>query len=201
MSEGTFRGWTPGKRFGFITPDGGGSEVFLHMADVADPPKFVSGTRVRFACQRTERGTRATNIIAMEGTPMSGPSSTSAIGGLASILGRPGAGSAVTVVEDERMLSEDVEDLDTQDVRAEIIEEIAKWKLEAKAEDNDRYFWHVHETDEISSGDKYFVIGRKGSGKTAICEYLNRTKQYDVLPDPFLPMTKYLSPDEISSVS
>ncbi|MBI5430741.1 MAG: hypothetical protein HY938_09845 [Nitrosomonadales bacterium] len=64
-----------------------------------------------------------------------------------------------------------------------LIQEIATWKREGKAEDNDRYFWHVKEVDQIARGDKYFVIGRKGAGKTALCEYFNRQKKYDVFAE------------------
>ena len=80
-------------------------------------------------------------------------------------------------------MSEDIEELDTASVSTGLLEEVAGWKREAKAEDNDRYFWHVSETDRISQGDKYFVIGRKGSGKTAICEYFSRQTAFDVFAE------------------
>jgi hypothetical protein len=80
--------------------------------------------------------------------------------------------------DDERLMSEDIEELDTAGVKTGLLKEIARWKREAKAEDNDRYFWHVTEADKISKGDRYFVIGRKGSGKTAICEYFSRQTRH-----------------------
>ena len=46
------------------------------------------------------------------------------------------------------------------------------WKLEAKQEDSLRYFFHVQEASEIVNGDKFYIIGRKGSGKSAISQYL-----------------------------
>lgn len=46
------------------------------------------------------------------------------------------------------------------------------WKLEAKQENNTRYFFHVNEAKKILNGDKFYVIGRKGSGKSAISEYV-----------------------------
>ncbi|MEQ2936098.1 hypothetical protein AAAX57_20400, partial [Bacteroides fragilis] len=54
-----------------------------------------------------------------------------------------------------------------------LLTEIAKrWKLDAKLEDTDRYFYSQNEVDDILSGEKCYVIGRKGTGKTAISEYL-----------------------------
>jgi len=54
----------------------------------------------------------------------------------------------------------------------ELLKEISKWKLEAKLEDNDRYFFHLNELQSIEDGNHCYVIGRKGTGKTAISEYL-----------------------------
>ena len=76
-----------------------------------------------------------------------------------------------------------MEELDTTGVPIDLLKEIAQWKREAKAEDNDRYFWHVHEADEIAKGDKYFVIGRKGCGKTALCEYFGKQSRYDLFAE------------------
>jgi hypothetical protein len=53
-----------------------------------------------------------------------------------------------------------------------LIEEIAEWQIEAKSEDNERYFFHLSEAKEILLGKKNYVIGRKGTGKTAICEHI-----------------------------
>lgn len=84
---------------------------------------------------------------------------------------------------DLTIVSEELEELDASHVDKILIQEIATWKREGKAEDNDRYFWHVKEVDQIARGDKYFVIGRKGAGKTALCEYFNRQKKYDVFAE------------------
>ncbi|WP_163371780.1 P-loop ATPase, Sll1717 family [Endozoicomonas acroporae] len=55
----------------------------------------------------------------------------------------------------------------------ELLEEIEGWKLEAKLEDNKRYFYHTRVVNRILKGQKLYVVGRKGTGKTAITEYLN----------------------------
>jgi hypothetical protein len=61
-----------------------------------------------------------------------------------------------------------------------IIDEITTWKLEAKLEDTARYFYHVSEVKFIEDGRKSYVIGRKGTGKTAVAEHLNKIKSHDV---------------------
>ncbi len=61
----------------------------------------------------------------------------------------------------------------TNEQRREVIEEIAdNWKLEARSEDSKRYFYNYQEIRRIKNGTKSYVIGRKGSGKTAISEHL-----------------------------
>lgn len=58
-------------------------------------------------------------------------------------------------------------------LRADLIKEIAtNWKLEAKSEDVGRYFYHMNEVETIMGGAKNYVIGRKGTGKTAISEFI-----------------------------
>jgi hypothetical protein len=76
------------------------------------------------------------------------------------------------VSEAEEIISDDdLSDGDLNPVSTSLVKEVAGWKLEAKNEDNERYFFHVREVENIESGDKCYVIGRKGSGKTAISEY------------------------------
>jgi hypothetical protein len=54
------------------------------------------------------------------------------------------------------------------------------WKLDAKTENSDRYFYHVKEVQRIVDGKRSYVIGRKGTGKTAISEHIAG------LEDPFI---------------
>lgn len=54
-----------------------------------------------------------------------------------------------------------------------VLSSIAKnWKLEAKLEKEKDYFYHVDEVNSILKGEKYYIIGRKGTGKSMISEYL-----------------------------
>lgn len=58
-------------------------------------------------------------------------------------------------------------------LRADLIKEIANnWKLEAKSEDVGRYFFHMSEVETILAGTKNYIIGRKGTGKTALSEFI-----------------------------
>ncbi|GGB03017.1 P-loop ATPase, Sll1717 family [Agarivorans gilvus] len=54
----------------------------------------------------------------------------------------------------------------------QLLEEIENWKLEAKLEDSKRYFYHTRVVGRLLKGNKSYVIGRKGTGKTAISEHL-----------------------------
>ncbi len=53
-----------------------------------------------------------------------------------------------------------------------ILKELANWKLEAKFEDTERYFYFGREAQLALDGSKCFVIGRKGTGKTAISQHI-----------------------------
>lgn len=71
-----------------------------------------------------------------------------------------------------------------------ILQEISEnWKVEAKQEDNLRYFFHIREAEKILHGEKFYVIGRKGSGKSAISQYVlnlcneNNAKGYKVFTE------------------
>lgn len=81
------------------------------------------------------------------------------------------------------ILSDEIEELNTEGISHDLLEELSRWKREARAEDNRRYFWHVQEADEIHKGDKYFVIGRKGCGKTALCEYFTNQESFDLFAE------------------
>lgn len=63
----------------------------------------------------------------------------------------------------------------------EVIKNIAaKWKLDARFEDTNKYFFNYEEVKQILNNEKCYVIGRKGSGKTAICEHIVKTEEYNV---------------------
>ncbi len=54
-----------------------------------------------------------------------------------------------------------------------LLEEIRdNWKLDARSENSEQYFYHVKEVERIISGKRSYVIGRKGTGKTSITQYI-----------------------------
>lgn len=53
------------------------------------------------------------------------------------------------------------------------VKNIAKnWKIDALVDDISKYFYSYEEVSSVLSGDYCFVIGRKGSGKSALCKHV-----------------------------
>ncbi len=53
---GTVKWFNPGKGYGFIAPDEGGNDIFVHISAVqhAGMRKLIEGERIRFALQQRE---------------------------------------------------------------------------------------------------------------------------------------------------
>ena len=60
-----------------------------------------------------------------------------------------------------------------------ILEEIDSWKLDAKFENSDRYFYPIDNFNKIESGEYSYVIARKGCGKTAISQRIYANPSYN----------------------
>lgn len=83
----------------------------------------------------------------------------------------------------------------------------SNWKLEAKLEES-KYFYHYNEVNNILENKRCFVIGRKGTGKTAICNHIVNIKKHDCFSErlsfknyPFnelysLSNNKYTAPNQ-----
>ncbi|MGL3819798.1 P-loop ATPase, Sll1717 family [Sphingopyxis sp. R3-92] len=61
----------------------------------------------------------------------------------------------------------------------EAFDQIRKWKLEANEENSSRYFYRLPELADLEAGELCFVIGRKGSGKTAIAAHISERASFD----------------------
>ncbi len=66
MSVGTVKWFNPAKGFGFIQPDGGSKDVFVHVSAVerSGLGYLSEGQRVKFEVQRDPRGPKAVNLQA-----------------------------------------------------------------------------------------------------------------------------------------
>lgn len=69
MATGTVKWFNDAKGFGFIEPDGGGTDVFAHFSAIAmDGFKTLKqGSRVTFEIQQGPKGQLAQNIVAQPG--------------------------------------------------------------------------------------------------------------------------------------
>ena len=66
MTIGTVKFFNAGKGFGFISPEGGGGDVFVHASAVeaAGLRVLSEGQRVNFDIQPDARGSKAANLSA-----------------------------------------------------------------------------------------------------------------------------------------
>lgn len=60
-----------------------------------------------------------------------------------------------------------------------VLKEISRWSIEAKDEDTEKYFYYFDDIKALEEGYKNYVIGRKGTGKTAIAEFLHQKDDYN----------------------
>lgn len=67
MTIGTVKFFNTGKGFGFISPDGGAKDVFVHATAVeaAGMRSLNEGQRVEFDIQPDARGSKAANLKAV----------------------------------------------------------------------------------------------------------------------------------------
>lgn len=65
MATGTVSKFMDNKGFGFITPDDGGKDVFVHHSDIKmDGYKSLSpGQRVTFEITQEAKGPKASNVV------------------------------------------------------------------------------------------------------------------------------------------
>ena len=66
MQKGTVKFFNTAKGFGFITPEGGGKDVFVHATavEMAGLHNLAEGQRVTFDIQPDAKGSKAVNLKA-----------------------------------------------------------------------------------------------------------------------------------------
>ena len=67
MAIGTVKFFNSSKGFGFITPDGGAKDVFVHATavEMAGMGNLNEGQRIEFDVQPDARGSKAANLKAV----------------------------------------------------------------------------------------------------------------------------------------
>ncbi|MEE9374639.1 MAG: cold-shock protein [Saprospiraceae bacterium] len=60
MSTGTVKFFNEGKGFGFITPDDGGKDVFVHVNGLTDT--IYEGNKVSYDVEEGRKGLNAVNV-------------------------------------------------------------------------------------------------------------------------------------------
>ncbi len=81
MATGTVKWFNEEKRFGFITPDEGGQDLFVHQTGLVDGARSLAdGAKVEFESEEGPKGPKAVNVKTLayaDFAPPSGAESTS----------------------------------------------------------------------------------------------------------------------------
>ena len=62
MATGTVKWFNDEKGFGFITPEDGSADLFVHQSAVDGGQALAEGTTVTFDSERGDKGPRAANV-------------------------------------------------------------------------------------------------------------------------------------------
>ncbi|NOZ46967.1 MAG: cold shock domain-containing protein [Chlorobi bacterium] len=60
MTNGTVKFFNSARGFGFIAPDDGGEDVFVHKSDLVD--EITEGDKVSYDVEESEKGLNAINV-------------------------------------------------------------------------------------------------------------------------------------------
>lgn len=62
MSVGTVKWFDDVKGFGFITPDDGSKDLFVHQSSIVDESTLTEGAKVNFESEASDKGPRAARV-------------------------------------------------------------------------------------------------------------------------------------------
>jgi len=67
MASGTVKWFNDSKGYGFITPDDGTKDVFVHFSNIGGEgfKTLAEGARVEFEAREGTKGPEATNVVAV----------------------------------------------------------------------------------------------------------------------------------------
>ena len=66
MKNGTVKFYNPEKAFGFITPDEGGKDIFIHKSGIKSGV-LVDGVKVQYEVEDTPKGLNAIDVEVIDG--------------------------------------------------------------------------------------------------------------------------------------
>ena len=70
MATGTVKWFNDSKGYGFIQPDGGGKDVFVHFSNIQGSgfKSLAEGAKVEFETREGQKGPEATNVVPLGGS-------------------------------------------------------------------------------------------------------------------------------------
>jgi len=64
--KGTVKRWLSGRGYGFVEPEEGGDDIFVHHSDIEGAYDLKEGQKVEFEVQSSQKGPRAINVKIVE---------------------------------------------------------------------------------------------------------------------------------------